>query len=228
MTLSPTTLSNAAGGLRDAQSLVQTRTSGTSDLGQGDFLLLMTTQLQNQDPFAPMENGEFLAQMAQFSTVSGLESVNQTLGMISGQIGGSRIATGASLLGQQVLVPGTLARPDDQGAIHGVVELPESVTALSVRFIDPDTGETLHTRELGPQQAGLVGFSWDAVPDAIAADRRPLRLQVIAEGAGGPLALGPSVYARIVGVQLPQTGSDLMLNIEDYGVLSSLEVNALR
>ncbi len=49
-----------------------------------------------------------------------------------------------------------------------------------------------------------------------------------AEGATGPLALGPSVYARIVGVELPQTGSDLMLNIEDYGVLSSLEVNALR
>ncbi len=175
MTLSPTTLTTAAGGLRDAQTLAQTRTSGTSDLGQGDFLLLMTTQLQNQDPFAPMENGEFLAQMAQFSTVSGLESVNQTLGMISGQIGGSRIATGASLLGQQVLVPGTTARPDDQGAIHGVVDLPESVTALSVSFIDPDTGATLYRADLGPHQAGLVGFSWDQVPDAIAADRRPLR-----------------------------------------------------
>lgn len=229
MTISPATLSNAAGGLRDAQTLAETRVTGTSDLGQQDFLRLMTTQLQNQDPFAPMENGEFLAQMAQFSTVSGLESVNQTLGMISGQIGGGRIATGAALLGQQVLVPGTLARPDDQGAIHGVVDLPESVTALSVRFIDPDTGATLHTADLGPHQAGLAGFSWEDVPAPITADRRPLRLQVTAEGAGGPLALGPSVYARIVGVELPRTGgTDLMLNIEDYGVLSSLEVDALR
>ena len=41
-------------------------------LGQEDFLKLMTTQLQNQDPFAPMENGEFIAQMAQFSTVTGI------------------------------------------------------------------------------------------------------------------------------------------------------------
>ena len=43
-------------------------------LGQEDFLKLMTTQLQNQDPFAPMENGEFIAQMAQFSTVTAITS----------------------------------------------------------------------------------------------------------------------------------------------------------
>ena len=50
-----------------------------SSLGQEDFLKLMTTQLQNQDPFAPMENGEFIAQMAQFSTVTGITEMGQTL-----------------------------------------------------------------------------------------------------------------------------------------------------
>ena len=44
-------------------------------LGQSDFLKLMTTQLQNQDPFAPMENGDFIAQMAQFSTVTGIAEI---------------------------------------------------------------------------------------------------------------------------------------------------------
>ena len=53
---------------------------GSSDtLGQSDFLKLMTTQLQNQDPFAPMDNGDFIAQMAQFSTVTGIEEVNSSL-----------------------------------------------------------------------------------------------------------------------------------------------------
>ena len=53
---------------------------GSSDkLGQDDFLQLMTAQLQNQDPFAPMENGDFIAQMAQFSTVSGIEQINKNL-----------------------------------------------------------------------------------------------------------------------------------------------------
>ena len=166
--------------------------------------------------------------MAQFSTVSGLESVNETLGNISSQIGGSRIISGAALLGQQVLVPGTAARPDDAGAIHGVVDLPESATAVTVRFSDPTTGAVLHQLDLGPQQAGLTGFAWDAVPPEIAADRRALRLSATASTAAGPITLAPSVYARIVGIELPQGGGDMLLNIEDYGLLSSLEVDALR
>lgn len=56
-----------------------TRTTGSRDLGQQDFLTLLTAQLKNQDPLNPMENAEFLSQMAQFSTVSGIERINQTL-----------------------------------------------------------------------------------------------------------------------------------------------------
>ena len=48
-------------------------------LGQEDFLKLMTAQLQNQDPFAPMDNGDFIAQMAQFSTVTGITEINNNL-----------------------------------------------------------------------------------------------------------------------------------------------------
>ena len=59
------------------QSEAQKATKDT--LGQSDFLKLMTTQLQNQDPFAPMDNGDFIAQMAQFSTVTGIEEVNGSL-----------------------------------------------------------------------------------------------------------------------------------------------------
>ncbi|WP_284266601.1 flagellar hook assembly protein FlgD [Roseicyclus amphidinii] len=228
MTLSLATLSDAAGGLRDAQSLSQARTTGRDELGQQDFLRLMTAQLQNQDPFSPMENGEFLAQMAQFSTVSGLESVNATLGQISSQIGGSRIVSGAALLGQQVLVPGTIARPDEEGTIHGVIDLPQSATDVRVEFRDPQSGALLHRIELGPRQAGLAGFAWDAVPPAIAEARAPVRLSVMATGPEGGLALSPSVYARITGVQLPESGTDLMLDIEDYGLRSSLEIDAMR
>ena len=57
---------------------------GSSDtLGQSEFLKLMTTQLQNQDPFAPMDNGDFIAQMAQFSTVTGITEVNEGLNRLA-------------------------------------------------------------------------------------------------------------------------------------------------
>ena len=57
--------------------------ASSDKLGQDDFLQLMTAQLQNQDPFAPMENGDFIAQMAQFSTVSGIEEINKNLSALS-------------------------------------------------------------------------------------------------------------------------------------------------
>ena len=103
--------------------------ASSDKLGQDDFLQLMTAQLQNQDPFAPMENGDFIAQMAQFSTVSGIEEINQNLQSLSGEMKQTRIATAATLLGQSVLVPGSMARPDDNGEIHGVFELPQAASA---------------------------------------------------------------------------------------------------
>ena len=59
-----------------------TQKASKDTLGQSDFLKLMTTQLQNQDPFAPMDNGDFIAQMAQFSTVTGIQEVNNSIGQL--------------------------------------------------------------------------------------------------------------------------------------------------
>ena len=57
--------------------------SGFAALGQGDFLKLMTEQLKLQDPFAPVDNKEMLAQMAQFSSLAGISTINDTLKAIS-------------------------------------------------------------------------------------------------------------------------------------------------
>jgi flagellar basal-body rod modification protein FlgD len=199
--------------------------TGRRELGQQDFLTLMTAQLQNQDPFAPMENGEFLAQMAQFSTVAGLETVNETLGAISGQIGGNRIATASSLLGQRVLVPGSLARPDGDGVVQGVADLPQAASAVTVTYSDAETGAVLHRQQMGAQPAGLMGFEWRDAPPALVEARGAVRVAVQAEGAA---PASPFVYARVVGVQLPGTGQDLTLDVEDYGLRSSLEITSIR
>ena len=60
--------------------------TGFAALGQGDFIKLMTTQLQQQDPFEPMDNKEMLAQMAQFSSLAGIDGVNTTLQQISAKL----------------------------------------------------------------------------------------------------------------------------------------------
>lgn len=55
-------------------------------LGESDFLALMTTQLQQQDPFEPVDNKEMIAQMAQFSSLAGISRMNDTLTSIADQI----------------------------------------------------------------------------------------------------------------------------------------------
>ena len=138
--------------------------TGASDkLGQADFLKLMTTQLQNQDPFAPMENAEFIAQMAQFSTVTGITEISESLKGMSNQLSEFRIATAANMLGHSVLVPGSTAYPDCDGSISGAIDIPAASANTNIVYRS-ESGEILHTQELGAQSAGLVGFSWQDIP----------------------------------------------------------------
>ena len=172
---------------------------GTSNnLGQEDFLKLMTTQLQNQDPFAPMENGDFIAQMAQFSTVSGIQEVNQNLTGLNDEMKQMRIATASNLLGHSVLIPGNVARPDENGEFHGVFDLPEASSATSVVYTDAQTGELLLNHELGPVQAGLVGFNWNDVPQNVIDGKKLVKIDIQANTGSGVQNFGPSVYARVL------------------------------
>ena len=97
----------------------EAKQGGSDTLGQSDFLKLMTTQLQNQDPFAPMDNGDFIAQMAQFSSVTGIREISTGITALSDEMKKLRVATASNLLGHSVLVPGNIARPDSNGDING-------------------------------------------------------------------------------------------------------------
>ena len=59
---------------------------GFDTLGQADFLRLLTVQIQQQDPFDPVDNKEMLAQMAQFSSLAGINDVHSTLQQISAKL----------------------------------------------------------------------------------------------------------------------------------------------
>lgn len=202
--------------------------SAKADLGQSDFLTLMLAQLKSQDPLNPMENGEFVAQLAQFSTVSGIEKVNTTLESLGSGTRDFRVATAANLLGHQVLVPGSVARADKDGAIHGVVELPEAASSVVVSFADAKTGAILHSLPMGAQPAGLLGFDWTDVPADLAATRAPVRVSVSMTTEKGTQQVGPQVYARVLSAQAGAAGTDMTLQVEDYGALNALEIEALR
>lgn len=61
-------------------------TTSVQQMGQSDFLRLMTAQLSQQDPFNPVDNQQMVAQMAQFSSLAGISETNATLQQISDQL----------------------------------------------------------------------------------------------------------------------------------------------
>ena len=192
---------------------------GASDtLGQNDFLKLMTTQLQNQDPFAPMDNGDFIAQMAQFSTVTGISEVNESLEKLVNKSDQGRIATAANLLGHSVLVPGNISRPDEKGELHGVLDLPQASSMAKIVISDADTGEELNVMDLGAQAAGLVGFSWKDSPEEIQNSNSRIKIDATIDFGEGQKQLNPSVFARVLSASVGSGNSEnVLIDVEDFG-----------
>ena len=199
----------------------------SSVLGQAEFLKLMTAQLQNQDPFAPMDNGDFIAQMAQFSTVTGITEINTNLTDMSAKLEPNRIATAAQFLGTSVLVPGADVSPDDNGEIHGVVDLPASSTDVGVTFTNA-SGEIIKTIELGSQLKGLVGFSWEDIPEDIIKNNTKLSIQAFAGNGNATDGLSTAVYNKVKAASTPNGSEDVLLELEDFGEISAAQVLKLK
>lgn len=135
---------------------------GSDTLGQADFLRLMIAQLQNQDPFKPMENGEFLGQMAQFSTVSGITELQQSVIQNSEILLGNQTLMAASLVGRSALIEADGFDHDGAGGRSGAVSLPDGVNQAIVRIRNPN-GEVVREMVATRGDDGRARFDWDGL-----------------------------------------------------------------
>ena len=87
------------------------------DLGKDAFLKLMITQLQNQDPLNPAKNEDFIAQLAQFSSVEGIQNINSSIGDLATSFKSSQALEASSLVGRQVQISSNEARLTDNGEV---------------------------------------------------------------------------------------------------------------
>src|ERR1044072_3930068 len=134
-------------------------TKKPDSLGQADFLRLMTEQLQHQDPLKPMENSEFLGQLAQFSTVQAIGNLNTTVNGFAGALSSDQVLRGAQLVGHEVLVPSAKLALDETGTVSGVVAAPSAGT---VNFdITDANGQKVKTISVQADASGEVAFEWD-------------------------------------------------------------------
>lgn len=212
-------------GLRSVQDK-QTQAKSKSEMGQEDFMALMVAQLRNQDPMQPMENGEFLAQIAQFSQVSGLKDLQKSFDELSTSLVSNQALQAASLVGRDVLAPTGLGVLTQGGAIRGDVELPSASARVAVKIYD-DSGALVRTVELGNQASGSAMFQWDGLrDDGTYAAPGTYLVSATAEFNGRNEAVEANVVNRVNGVTLGNNGG-LLLDLAGVGPLDFTEVKQI-
>ena len=112
------------------------RKAGASELGQEDFMKLLVAQMENQDPTKPMDNFQFLSQIAQFGTVDGIGSVQESLETMNTNSLQGQILQASSLLEHEVLGSGN-AFLYDGNMPRGVIEAPASTQNIVVDIRNP-------------------------------------------------------------------------------------------
>ncbi|WP_022949440.1 flagellar hook assembly protein FlgD [Methylohalobius crimeensis] len=189
----------------------------TNDLGQEDFLKLMTTQMTHQNPLKPMENTQFLTQMAQFGTVSGIQGLQKSFTDFANAIGSDQTLQAANLVGRQVVVPSKQALLAADGDIQGAVELTKPTTHVTVKILD-NRGVPVRTLDLGAQDAGEAAFSWDGLKDdGTVADPGLYRLQAEGTVDGENQALATLINATVESVSTKADGFGLAVEVPGVG-----------
>ncbi len=202
-------------------------TKRNDEIGQDDYLTLMLAQFENQDPFEPMTNGEFLGQIAQFGTVSGIQELQDSFTDLSASLQSEQALQAATLVGQRVLARSDIATLTPGEPIDGAIELDSSVQSLDIEITDA-SGQLVRTLSLGAQDAGFTEFSWDGIgSDGEAVAAGEYRLAARVNRGGVTETLEPLVAAQIDSVTLGRNGEGLTLNTSAQGGLSFAQVERI-
>jgi len=196
------------------------------ELGQEQFLELMTTQLQNQDPFKPMESGDFLSQIAQFSTVEGIGDLNDAFSGLSQSLVSNQALQATNLVGREVLAPTGVAALSQGGNIRGNVELPAASGEVVVNVYD-QAGQVIRRLELGSQTAGPVAFQWDGLKnDGQFASPGSYFISAEASIDGQFESVETLLASEVRSVTLSNSGG-LLLDLDGIGSLDFSEVRQI-
>ncbi|HEY8519041.1 MAG TPA: flagellar hook capping FlgD N-terminal domain-containing protein [Gammaproteobacteria bacterium] len=191
-------------------------------LGQAEFLELMITQLRNQDPFKPMDSGEFLGQLAQFGTVSGIGDMQRSLEELAGAVRGSQTLQAAALVDRDVWVAASEAWLPPEGSLRVRVETPEGATRATVRIHDL-RGQVVAELPIGVD--GDAVLEWDGtLPGGGRAEPGFYELEASVEVDGKTEAAATLVSGRVESVSTHGPAGTLSLTVTGVGQVSLRDV----
>ena len=135
------------------------------EMGQKEFLLLFTTQLQNQNPLDPMDNEAFVAQLAQFSQLEATVNMSESMTGLVDTLKGDRMLQGSSLIGKKVMTGNGYATLEDDKNISAVISLPNGADDIQLAVYDM-AGAKIHEASAGRRMPGDVTIKWDGTDAA--------------------------------------------------------------
>lgn len=143
----------------------EVKAAAKQQITQDDFLKLLISQLQNQDPLKPLDNQEFAAQLATFNSLEQLIGVNDKLETLQNKLLQSNQFSATALIGKQIAADGNQIslRQGDDSAIHYQLG---SDAARVVVSIHNGQGELVRTLELANQKIGDQTVQWDGKDSA--------------------------------------------------------------
>ncbi|MBO9375229.1 flagellar hook capping protein [Sphingomonas histidinilytica] len=189
-------------------STTTTTKKSNESLSQNDFLKLLTTQMQTQDPFNPVDNTQMVAQMAQFSQTTGIAEMNQSLKSMVQSLQQSRVADAANWIGKAALLPSKAASALADGSFAGNVTLPDAASRVDISLVD-GSGTVVYTGSATNVPAGDVPFYWDGKDQ----DGNPVAgpLTIVASAKDGEAKamtdIVTSSWATVASVSSPASGS---------------------
>ncbi len=194
----------------------------TDSLGQTDFLKLMIAQMQNQNPMEPDGSGDFLGQMAQFSTVSELQEMQKSLNTLTSSLVSNQALEASSMVGRFVRVPSEANYlPAGEGdRFFGAVDLSRPASNLNFEIVS-SSGEIIKSIGKGQQAAGTVNFSWDGKNnEGNMMPEGEYKMRATGIINGETTSLEVMAVAAVESVTLGRNGEQMKLNIAGVGAVT--------
>ena len=201
--------------------------TGNQSLGKDAFLQLLVTQLKNQDPLSPQDNGAFVSQLAQFSSLEGINTLNDSVNNISSNYSSSQALQASSLVGRSIITQTDTALVDTSKSMTGSIAVTAATGNVSVKITDKD-GVVVRTLDLGAQSAGSSDFIWDGknANGEVAAAGTYTFAATTKNDTGDSVALATSLPATVTSVTLSQTGGEMLLNLA--GGMGSVKLSQIQ
>lgn len=153
------TIQDVMAAVNGTKAASSTSTASTAQATEDRFLKLLVTQMKNQDPMNPLDNAQVTSQMAQLSTVTGIDKLNTSLEAMSKSFMANQSLQAATMIGHSVLAPGKQLELSSGTGIAGI-ELQSAADKVQVAIKD-QSGTVVRRLDLGAKDAGTIPFGWD-------------------------------------------------------------------